>query len=90
MCNPAQTRWRVLVGSRARVVFVIRALQACSDRWWKGVPSGPLPDLLLILHVCFVHHDSMHEHDILVEAFIVRNLTPARSPLPESAIMLDD
>lgn len=90
MCNPAQTQWQSLVGSRARVVFVIRALQACSDGWWKGVPSGPLPGLLLILHVCTVHHDSMHEHDILVEAFIVRNLTPAHSLLPEFAIILGD
>lgn len=90
MCNPAETQWHILVGSIARVVFVIQALQACSDRWWKGFPNGPLSVLLLILHVCFVHHDSMHEHDILVEAFRVRNLTPACSLLPESAIILDD
>lgn len=57
----------MLVGSRVKVVFVIQALQACLDRWWKGVPSGPLPGLLLILHMCFVHHDSMRECDILVE-----------------------
>lgn len=60
----------MLVGSRVKVVFVIQALQACLDRWWKGVPSGPLPGLLLILHVRFFHHDSMHERDILVEGIL--------------------
>ena len=90
MCNPAQTQWRILVGSRVWVVFVIRALQACLDRWWKGVPCGPLAGPLLILHMRFVHHDSMHEHDILVEAFIEKNLTPAHSLLLESAIKWDD
>lgn len=64
-CNPAQTQWHSLVGSGVKVFFVIRALQACLDRWWKGDPSGPLPGLLLILHMCFVYHDSMRERDIL-------------------------
>lgn len=53
MCNPAQTQWCILVRSWVGVVFVIRALQACLDRWWKGVPCGPLPGLFLILHMCF-------------------------------------
>lgn len=57
----------ILVGSSVEVGFVIQALQACLDRWWKGVPSGQLPGLLLILLVCLVHHNSMHEGDILVE-----------------------
>lgn len=76
MCNPAQTQWRIFVGSRMRVFFVVRTLQACSDRWWKGVPSGPLPGLLFILHVCFVHHDSMHERDILVEGIYSEKSNP--------------
>ena len=90
MCNPAQTQWCVSVVSRVRVVFVIRALQACLDRWWKGVPCGALTSLFLILRMCLVHHDSVHEHDILVEAFRVRNLTPAHSLFLESATVLPD
>lgn len=91
MCNPAQTQWHILVGSRARAVFVIWALQACTDRWWKGVPSGPLPGLLLILHVCFVHRDSKHEHDILVEGiYSEKSKPPAHGRCAKSAIIADN
>lgn len=78
MCNPAQTKWHSLVGSSVKVFFVIQALQACLDRWWKGDPSGPLPGLLLILHMCFVYHDSMHEHGILVGGIYSENSNPVR------------
>lgn len=90
MCNPAQTQLCTFVGSREKVFFLIQALQTCLDRWWKAGPCGPLPGLLLILHMSFVHHDSVHEHDILVKAFIARIVTPAHSLVPQSAIMLDD
>lgn len=66
MCNPAQAKRHSLVGNGVKVFFVIQALQACLDRWWKGDPSGPLPGLLLIPHMCFVYHDRIYECDILV------------------------
>lgn len=78
MCNPAQTKWHSLVGSSVKVFFVIQALQACLDRWWKGDPSGPLPGLLLIPHMCFVYHDSMHERDILVEGIYSEKSNPCQ------------
>lgn len=78
MCNPAQTKWHSLVGSGVKVFFVIQALQACLDRWWKGDPSGPLPGLLLIPHMCFVYHDSMHERDILVGGIYSEKSNPCQ------------
>lgn len=78
MCNPAQTKWHSLVGSDVKVFFVIQALQACLDRWWKGDPSGPLPGLLLIPHMCFVYHDSMHECDILVGGIYSEKSNPCQ------------
>lgn len=67
-CLKTKIQKKRVILSRAaqKCFFVIEALQACLDRWWKGHPSGPLPGLLLILHMCVVHHDSTRERDIFV------------------------
>lgn len=83
MFNPAPSPQCLIVVGSVSAVFVIAALEASLDRWWKAHPCGVLAALFLILHMYSILHDSMYEQAISVQAFRANRL------LPECAISLD-